>query len=112
MHSISSSLQAAAARDDPLLCMLIGLASHTTPPTRIHRDQPQPQQQPQQPKRQQAAATPLPTTHTPTPSEEAKRAVKSMAGAVGGGPKNVLQLVAVVGLYTLGSIAAGSLVLV
>lgn len=35
-----------------------------------------------------------------------------MAGAVGDGPRGVLQTVAVVGLYVLGLIAAGSLALV
>lgn len=35
-----------------------------------------------------------------------------MAGAVGGGPRSVLQTVAVVGLYVLGLVAAGSLMLV
>lgn len=36
-----------------------------------------------------------------------------MAGAVGGsGPEGVLQLVAVVSLYTLGLVAAGSIIVV
>lgn len=39
-------------------------------------------------------------------------AQQAMAGAVGEGPHGIMQMVAVVGLYVLGLIAAGSLVLV